>query len=570
MISDYKRQFVLLLLFAAAILLAGIGLRDPWPADEPRFALIARDMVASGNWLLPYVGGVIYPDKPPLFFWAIAAFYTLTDSLRVSFLLPGALAGIGTIVLVTDLGRRLWGPTTGIWCGAVLLALVQFPIQMKSGQIDGLLCFWTTLGLYGFSRHLLLGPDWRSYTIGGMAAGLGVITKGVGFLPYLIFIPYVLAVRRNWSVLRHTGRDARWLLAPAASLLAIGIWLVPMLVATSGNDDPTLTAYRDNILFHQTVTRYADSWGHIKPPWYLFTNAIPWLWLPLTPLLPWLIPAWRRDIKGKNAATLLLGSWLLLVLLFFSISMGKRSLYIFPAAPALALIAGFHAQALMRRAGPQRVIALFPVVLALVLIAVAMYALMNPHAIDRWVTDVPTILKASASVVVTGILMLAVIAVFRRRQCLKGFVTTMAIFWIAVSILVAPAINETRSGGALMASLEARLPANTTLGFVAWPEQFVLQWDKPVNHFGFRRDAAAQVSDAVRWLSFSENRRVLLPDHLVDSCLDSNQVIPVGIAHRRRWVLASRSALIDSCDTGLPAPQLVVYYSPPGRSGSAQ
>ena len=64
-----------LLWLALALLIiigTGIGSRDPWPADEPRFAAIARDMVATGEWLFPRVGGDLYQDKPPLFFWMLA------------------------------------------------------------------------------------------------------------------------------------------------------------------------------------------------------------------------------------------------------------------------------------------------------------------------------------------------------------------------------------------------------------------------------------------------------------------------------------------------------------------
>ena len=97
MTDNYRRAFFLLILVAAVILAAGLGLRDPWPADEPRFALIARDMVEGGNWLLPNVGGVLYPDKPPLHFWSVAALYQLTGSLRFSFLFPAFAAGLGTL-----------------------------------------------------------------------------------------------------------------------------------------------------------------------------------------------------------------------------------------------------------------------------------------------------------------------------------------------------------------------------------------------------------------------------------------------------------------------------------------
>ena len=47
-------------LWFALLILAGYGLRDPWPADEPRFASIARDMVATGDWLIPRAGGDLY------------------------------------------------------------------------------------------------------------------------------------------------------------------------------------------------------------------------------------------------------------------------------------------------------------------------------------------------------------------------------------------------------------------------------------------------------------------------------------------------------------------------------
>ncbi|WP_414673491.1 ArnT family glycosyltransferase, partial [Marinobacter sp. UBA2498] len=57
-----RNQLLLLLLaFAAVVIFTGIGLRSPWPADEPRFAEVAREMVASGQWLIPMRGGEFYP-----------------------------------------------------------------------------------------------------------------------------------------------------------------------------------------------------------------------------------------------------------------------------------------------------------------------------------------------------------------------------------------------------------------------------------------------------------------------------------------------------------------------------
>ena len=192
------RNVLLLFLLGAAVLLSGLGLRDPWAPDEPRFALMARDMLIGGDWLIPRVGGDLYPDKPPLFMWLVAAGTWLTGSLRIGFLLPSMIASLGVLWLVFDLARRVWDRDTAVAAGLVLLTTLQFPLQAHSAQIDATLCFWTTLSLYGLLRHLLLGPAWGWYLAGWAAAGLGVITKGVGILPLLVLLPWAWARRRRW------------------------------------------------------------------------------------------------------------------------------------------------------------------------------------------------------------------------------------------------------------------------------------------------------------------------------------------------------------------------------------
>jgi 4-amino-4-deoxy-L-arabinose transferase-like glycosyltransferase len=86
---------------AFVVLFAGYGLRDPWPADEPRFVLVAKQMVDSGNWLFPHRGIELYPDKPPVYFWLLALSYFLIGSWRWSFLLPSLLSGMAVLWLVS-------------------------------------------------------------------------------------------------------------------------------------------------------------------------------------------------------------------------------------------------------------------------------------------------------------------------------------------------------------------------------------------------------------------------------------------------------------------------------------
>jgi len=65
--------------------------------------------------------------------------------------------------------------------------------QMKRAQIDPLVTGWITLANWGLLVHFLRGPNWRAYWFGCFAAGWALITKGVGFLALLMFVPYVFA-----------------------------------------------------------------------------------------------------------------------------------------------------------------------------------------------------------------------------------------------------------------------------------------------------------------------------------------------------------------------------------------
>ena len=100
--------------------------------------------------------------------------------------MPSLLAGLATFALVVDLVRRLYGAASAWLAGVALAANVQFVLQAKTAQIDMVLTCWTTLGAYGLLRHALLGPAPGWWLIGWAAAGLGILSKGVGFLPLLM------------------------------------------------------------------------------------------------------------------------------------------------------------------------------------------------------------------------------------------------------------------------------------------------------------------------------------------------------------------------------------------------
>jgi 4-amino-4-deoxy-L-arabinose transferase-like glycosyltransferase len=547
------RDLFWLLGLGLVLIATGLGLRDPWPADEPRFALIARDMVANGQWLFPRVGGDLYADKPPLFMWLIAAFHLLTGSMRVAFLLPSLLAALGTLVLVYDLGRRLWNREAGRWAALALLFTIQFTLQARRAQIDMTLVFFTTLSLYGLLRYLLLGHGMRWWIVGGFAAGLGVITKGVGFLPLLMLAPYAYARRRGWKLPRvRTGRA--WVAAPAAMLIAIVLWLAPMLIAVAVGDDPRLAAYRDEILLQQTAGRYADPWHHHRPFWY-FLTVMASQWLPLALLLPWLVPRWRERLRAQDPRVLLLLGWIVLVLLFFSISPGKRGVYIFPALPALALLSGEWLRGLSQRADVQRTGAAFAAFMVLLCAAAFVYfTWIDPGSAAElragYGISLPPILAGVA------ILCAAVILTCGVHRGLLATAWVLAILWLAAGLIVAPQINAERSDKRFVAKLERLDDHSLELGLLECREQFLLHLDRPVVNFGHRRwrEGAAETHDAARWLNAAPNRQLLAPQHRLSPCFDNaSEKVEVGKASRATWYLVRGPAASNCASQGDPA-----------------
>ncbi len=535
------------LLFAGILLLtAGLGLRDPWPADEPRFALMAREMVRSGHWFFPTLGGELYADKPPLFIWLQAIFYYLTGSLRIAFLLPNLLAGLGSIVLVYDLARRLWDRRVAVAAGLLLLATIQFVLQARSGQIDGLVSFWICLAVYGLLRHMLLGPQWGWYWFGCFAAGLGVITKGVGLIALFMLLPYWLARRQHWQHLAAiSGQLGKWCWGAACFLLAICLWAVPMLVLVELSADPAFAAYRDNILFHQTVERYSDAWIHLHPFWYYLVQVIPVMWLPLTVLLPWLAPKWVGAWIERDARVLLPLVWIGLVVLFFSLSPGKRGVYLTPAVPLLALASAPYLEAILGRVWTRRT--LYGVTGLIVLVCAVLYlAHIFSPGLDQTILEKyqlrPWTLLLSIAVLGAGALIL-----FPPQKGYLTYAAFFAGFWLCLGWIGYPQLNDARSSRLLMEMVNAQLPPGRELALVGWHEQTLLQAGRPVVVFGYRLPLEIQEARGAAWLSDGENRWLLVDGRHTTGCFDLDKAHFVVHLHRTDWYLVDAHSISSSC-----------------------
>jgi 4-amino-4-deoxy-L-arabinose transferase-like glycosyltransferase len=538
----------LLWLIGLALLLmaTGLGLRDPWPADEPRFALVAQDMQRSGDWMFPRVGGDLYADKPPVFFWLMAAAMALTGSLRLGFLLPSLLAGVGSVLLVYDLLRRVRGREVAFAGGLVLLLTFQFVWQFRQAQIDGVLCFFTTLSLYGLLRHLFAGPGIGWFYVGWFAAGIGVITKGVGFLPLLLLIPFVVFAARGWPATA-PHRDSRWWLGPVFFLGAIALWFVPMMLVTSAGGE--LLAYRNEILFKQTVTRYAGAWHHHEPFWFYLVNVIPVLWLPLIALVPWLWPRWRAALRpgSRDTFVAVLLAWVVLVVLFFSLSSGKRGVYVLPAVPALVMAAATWLPEILRLPRTRKLAFILAAILALGAMLGAVYFAIDGQASARLVRDygvAPLLPLAMA-----GVGGLIALALFRVRDGWLAYGGTLAAILATAGIVVYPRMDDARSGRAFMAEVEQAAAGVAELGLVGAKEQYLLQLRRPSINFGHARwlEKEAEAADAAAWHAAKPGRALLVHEKTLEICFMGMQAQELGRANRQHWFLVQGGNADPAC-----------------------
>ena len=457
--STRRRDLGLLALLAALLFLPGLGRRDVWNPDEPRYGQVAREMRATGEYVVPHYNGRLYTQKPPLMFWSMVLAGALLGELdETAVRLPSALAAIGSVLLVYWMGLRLFDRRAA-WLSAIAFATCSKILwQARVGQIDMLLTFLVLCGVACWTKGRLEGRPAFSYLF-FVFAGLATLAKGpVGLLPPLLSILLFL-------LLMVDGQGFRDLRLGRGLLIWWGVvvlWLAPAVLL--GGD-----AYREDILVRQNVTRYVNPWGHYQPPWY-FLQALPIDFLPWSLFLPAAITAGRALDVERRRHLLFLGCWVIVTVVFFSVSPGKRTVYILTCYPALALLTGAGLAALSRVKRTERSwvgwLAWPTGVFALLLWIVSIAA---PSA-SRWV-EVPRFAQPLLLPVAVGIGVLAAAAtaafVLALRQRVVPMVLTLAL-GLAITTLplflwLAPRLDPELSLRALADSIHRDLPAGYTL-----------------------------------------------------------------------------------------------------------
>mgnify|MGYP005833914803 CR=1 FL=1 len=322
----------LLLAMGAVILFINAGGWDLWNPDEPRYAQVAREMMQTGNYLVPHINSEIYPDKPPLFFWLIAlASKPFGDVTAASARIPSAIAALCVVLLTYLWGLKLYNPTVGVLSGLILLSTTQFVWMALRANIDMTLTLWITLALFlfyvGYTRKTG-NRVWYLCSYGVM--GLAVLTKGpVGFAIPLITMVLFIGSQRQFRQIKEIS------LGKGALIIAgvTAIWLLPACLLGGGD-------YAREIIFKQTVGRTIDSFSHKQPFYYYLINFPadfnPWIFFVPSAVMY----GWHKMRRGETMNLRFPLLWFSGTFVFFSLISGKRSLYLMPLYPAAALLMG--------------------------------------------------------------------------------------------------------------------------------------------------------------------------------------------------------------------------------------
>jgi 4-amino-4-deoxy-L-arabinose transferase-like glycosyltransferase len=266
------------------------------------------------------------------------------------------------------------------------------------------------------------------------------------------------------------------------------------------------------------------------------------LWLPFSLLIIWLVPKWRQAWRARDARVWLPLAWVLLVVLFFSLSSGKRGIYIFPALPAAVLAAAPFLPLLFKTPQMHRLSVFLGAMLVAGAGALAIAGGVLADANLELTRSIPPNLLAP--IIVLAVLGLVAWGAALRFRPLLAWPLVLACVAVVWSYGITPRIDSDRSGRGFIESVVAQVPASSELAFVGYKEQFFLYADRPTVSFGHRRwvEGPQEAYDASAWINGSPGRTVLIEANTAKECFSGSPQRVAGNTSGDRWLLVEAPA----------------------------
>jgi 4-amino-4-deoxy-L-arabinose transferase-like glycosyltransferase len=334
------RRTLLVLLFVSVLLTP--SRRDLFVGDETKYGQVVREMRTTGAFFLPTLNGTPFTHKPPLHFWLVDLLtFPFGAYSTWAFVLPSLLAFVFLLWLLTRmrdwLAAFVCGTSLMVWGSAQTARMdVGFTAFLTLG------CWW----MYRFfeartsrpqsagvspgddgdrARRPITADETSALLFATIAIAIATLIKGP-MAPVIALILFALECWRRRGVPR-----ANYLPALAALIVIPLLWLIPALIV-GGN------AYAHDVIVKQTVGRAFSTWVHKAPPWYYLLHApadlFPWFFAAVAAIAI----AWKRNDPLDRFCI----SWIIAVLLPYSLMSSKLDVYMMAMIPPVAILIAGH------------------------------------------------------------------------------------------------------------------------------------------------------------------------------------------------------------------------------------
>jgi 4-amino-4-deoxy-L-arabinose transferase-like glycosyltransferase len=441
-----------------------LGVRALLPPDEGRYATMAREMFASGDWITTRLNGIKYFEKPPLQTWMSALSFTVFGVGEWQARLWTGLSAIFSVLLTGATGHRVFGARTGLYAALVLASCMYWIAAGQMASLDMGLAAMMTLALCALlvaqrdNATLRERRNWMLVCWAGMA--LAVLAKGLAgvVLPGAVLVLYTF-ITRDWALWRRLHLLPGLLLFVAIS----APWFV--LVALKNPEQPYF------FFVHEHVSRFLLPGHRREAGWWIFFallagGSVPWLGV----LGQGLLHGTRSD-GARFRPRLLLLVWVVFIIAFFTASSSKLPGYIVPVFPAVALLAASYLEVATRRSLMATALLTIGFGLALILIApfVTGFAKFADEAVlyQAWR---PWVLGAGLVSALGGALAMR----YARRVQRDLAVLLVAVSGFATAHLMLAgfdAIGQRRAGANLLPAIHREMSAETRIYALGLYEQ---------------------------------------------------------------------------------------------------
>ena len=325
-LKNFKEQhphfcdLLILVAVSALVIFPALGQNRHWASHEIRHAEIICEMAESGDYLVPKLLGKPYYDKPPVMHAAAAVLTRIVGEPSMTIVrMPSAVAGILGVLATYGVGLLLLDRCTALVGAFALLGMPGYSLMARQARPDMILCFSIIVSCLFFvlgMRKYRYIPRMLCFTLAGLLAGLGVVTKG----PFGILFPVFFAILVPF--LRQDLKRPRigWIIFGFGALAAIALWAVPAYFRDSG------------VYLHRVISQPdldVSKGGNGSPFYYVWLVLL--LALPLSLFLPIAIVDLRR--RGYSAMLAVAGA----IFIVISCIPQKRRHYLLPLYPFLAL-----------------------------------------------------------------------------------------------------------------------------------------------------------------------------------------------------------------------------------------